>query len=134
MEASAESTLKSLEQAAAGLLFPSESDYPLTPFRYGGQGEPTAAGLLAAEGKPEETAVEEIPLEELFDGVTADIEGADEAEKAETERWRALVALLRADLGDLRVYRVGAIDIDVYVLGRHASGEWLGLKTKVIET
>jgi hypothetical protein len=41
---------------------------------------------------------------------------------------------LKAELTDLRVYRVGSTDIDVYILGKHPSGAWLGLKTKVVET
>ena len=31
-------------------------------------------------------------------------------------------------------FLVGEVDVDVYVLGRHASGEWLGLRTHAVET
>ena len=29
---------------------------------------------------------------------------------------------------------VGAVDLDVYLLGRYASGAWIGLHFKVVET
>jgi hypothetical protein len=128
--------LTALGEAASGLLFPSESDYPLTPYRWVGDGdtEPTPEALLQAEGRPADTHVETRTVEELFGPLIEAREGWNEEERAEAERYRAIVLLLEAGLRELRVLRVGKIDIDVYVLGQHASGEWLGYKTRVVET
>jgi len=128
--------LANLGAAAAGLLFPSESDYPLTPYRWVGTdgAEPSPAALIQAEGRKADTPVETLGPRELFEPLFALQADATDEEKAEVARYRALVDLLKGTLSALRVYRVGEVDIDVYVLGRHASGEWLGLKTRVVET
>lgn len=128
--------LSALGAAASGLLFPSESDYPLTPYRWVGVKDtgPSPEALLLSEGRPADTKVETRTVHEIFDPLLQAEEGSSEEDQAVAARYRALVQLLEHHLQHLRVYRVGKIDIDVYILGQHASGEWLGLKTRVIET
>jgi hypothetical protein len=128
--------LAALGAAASGLLFPSESDYPLTPYRWVGVKDtgPSPEALREAEGRPADTKVETRSLHELFDPLLQVEEGSSDEDQAVVARYRALVQLLEDNLKHLRAYRVGKIDIDVYILGQHASGEWLGLKTRVIET
>lgn len=128
--------LDTLGKATFGLLFPSESDAPLTPYRFpGGEGEePTAASLLEAEHLPSTTPVETITLDELFDPFVEADPSASAEDLAEADRYRDLVDLLSSELTDVRVYRVGETDIDVYVLGKDPCGDWVGLKTHVVET
>lgn len=143
--------LAKLEEAASGLLYPSETDAPLTPFRWTGEAvtgtgsaagdasakgaaggaEPSRDTILSSIGKDAATPVEAMSVEELFAPVTEEREGED---PSDARRFQALKELLSKELTDLRVLRVGSADIDVYVLGKHASGEWLGLKTRVVET
>jgi hypothetical protein len=125
---------RALARASSGLLFPSESDAPLTPYRWRGPGEPSPGALLAAEGFAPGTLVETVAVEDFFAGVTEAREGADAADRAEADRFRALVDLLARDLAGLRAYRVGVVDVDAFVLGRHPSGAWLGLRTHLVET
>jgi hypothetical protein len=131
-----------IEEAARGLLFPSETDAPLTPFRWTGEAvtgtgsaagvaEPSRDTILSSVGKDAATPVETMSVEDFFAPVTEEREGED---PSDAKRFQALKELLSKELTDLRVLRVGSVDIDVYVLGRHASGEWLGLKTRVVET
>ena len=128
--------LETLEKAASGLLFPSESDYPLTPYQLvGAEGaEPTPAALLKAEHLPSDTLVETITVADLFNPFAEAPDDASAEDRAEAERYRALVELLTRELTDLRVLRVGRVDIDVFILGKDSSGVWLGLKTHVVET
>lgn len=116
--------LRRLDAAASGLLVPSESDHPLTPFSWpAGDPTPDAVAAAVSPGAP----VEQIPPDALFSPLIAPGD-------AEAARFQTLLDLLRAHLDDLRVYRVGRVDIDCLVLGRHASGAWLGLRTRVVET
>lgn len=131
--ASPEELLASLEEAAQPLLFPSESDHPLQPFRWDGDA-PSPEALRAAQGAAAEAPVEVTTVGDFFAPVLEPAEEAGDAALADAGRFRRLVALLEDHLTDLRVYRVGSVDIDVYVLGRHPSGAWLGLRTKVVET
>jgi hypothetical protein len=128
--------LTALGAAAAGLLFPSESDYPLTPYRWVGaeDTEPSPEALIKAEGRPADTRVETRAVQDLFDPLIQEKDGWEGEERAAAVKYRALVSLLEEQLSHLSVYRVGKIDIDVYILGQHPSGDWLGLKTRVIET
>jgi len=127
---------ETLKRATSGLLFPSESDAELTPYHFPGPAgtEPTPEALLRLEHLPSDTPVETITVADLFDPFQHADEGASEQDRAEADRYRALVELLARELTSLRVYRVGKVDIDVYVLGQDASGAWLGLKTHVVET
>ncbi|WP_437736108.1 nuclease A inhibitor family protein [Sorangium sp. So ce1335] len=131
--ASSEELLAALQEAAQDLLFPSESDHPLQPARWGVDASSPAA-LLAAEGLAADTAVEVTTVDDFFAPVLEAPEEAGEAALAAAGRYQRLVDLLERHLTDLRVYRVGRVDIDVHVVGRHPSGAWLGLKTKVVET
>ena len=55
-------------------------------------------------------------------------------QKETAERFRQLLQVLSEELSDIAVYRIGAIEIDAYILGRLKDGSYGGLKTKVIET
>ena len=125
--------IQTIEDAARGLLFPSESDFPIEPFSYGDQ-EPTAATLLAQRGLAADTPVEQAGLGDFFAGLTDAPEDASDADKASAERFRALMNVLEKNVDDARMYRLGKVDIEVVVVGRHASGTWLGVRTNVVET
>lgn len=125
--------LQNIGEAAKDLLFPSESDFPIEAFDYG-EKEPTAEGLRERLGTDGNANVEDTTIPYLFEGLTTAPEEASDDEKASAARFAKLVEVIEGNLQDVRVYRVGKVDIDVVVLGRHESGSWLGVKTKVVET
>jgi len=55
-------------------------------------------------------------------------------EKEEVRKFRDLVQTLKKTLKDIKVFKVGKVEADVYIVGRTESGDWAGLKTKVVET
>lgn len=125
--------LHTIKDAAQGLLFPSESDFPIEPFFYGDQ-EPTPEGLRERQGLSADVHVEETTLASFFEGLTEVAEDASNEQRACADRFLALRKLLETSLEDVRVYRLGAVDIEVIVLGRDASGSWVGVRTNVVET
>ena len=129
-----EQLLEEIGRAGEGLLFMSEADYPFETVRLEGPGEVSPRRLRELAGAGEGAAVVTQGLDEFFRAATAEPDWKGERERAEARRYQALVRLLKENLGDLRVYRVGEINIPVYVLGRSASGNWLGLRTRVVET
>lgn len=50
------------------------------------------------------------------------------------QKFQTLVTKLKDNLTDIKVYRLGTIDIDVYIVGKTPSGDLAGIFTKVIET
>ena len=130
-----EEILSELARAADGLLFMSESDYPLEPFRLDAtRGEPDHARLRQLAGAAPDAPVEVTTPEKFFAVASGEQPWKGEAELSTARRFRRLLRVLEAELTDLRVYRVGEINIAVYVLGRSPSGSWLGLSTRVVET
>jgi hypothetical protein len=121
-------------EATDGLMMMSESDYPFVPFRWNTGTEITPESLRALAQESAASPVTEQNIDEFFRAVTSepDWKGADDLKLA--RRYQSLVRLLKENLAELKVYRVGAVNISVYIIGRSNNGTWLGLSTKVIET
>jgi nuclease A inhibitor-like protein len=126
--------LEELEQAIDGLLFMSEADYPFSTIRWKGNVEPTEAYLREQAGSGADAPVKSKSVDELFRVAVSEPAWKGEAELAVAKRYQSLVRWLKEHLSDLRVYRVGEITIQVYVLGRSPGGNWLGISTRVVET
>lgn len=138
-------TLGALRSVAEGLLFTSESDAPLEVFHWpggsAGEGDAAASGpMTAAAVRKRVKAAEDAPLTEsadvdaFFRPMTEEQDWHGPDEKETVARFRALVQALKDSLTDLRVFRVGEIDIDAYVVGRAKDGDYAGVKTHLVET
>lgn len=125
--------IEELKAATRGLVFMSESDYPFDVFNWADAG-PTRESLRGLAGADEATPVETRSAREFFRAAASEPDWKGEEELAVARRFRALLRLLEASLTDLKVYRVGEIDIAVYVVGRAPSGNYLGVSTRVVET
>jgi len=58
----------------------------------------------------------------------------DQDERETVQRFHNLVSVLKQNLSQLQVYRVGNIEIDVYIVGVTDGGGLAGLSTKLVET
>lgn len=123
-----------LREAAAGLLFMSETDDPLEVFVWEGGAAITHEFLRRAAGKGADAPVEEASAAEVFRAAASEPEWKGEAELGTARRFQSLLRLLTENLTGLTAYRVGAVDITIYVVGRSAEGNWLGLSTRAVET
>ncbi len=129
-------TLEKLMKAAEGLFFLSESDYPF---------ETVAFPVHKPEGSvvenlriylnlPETTPIEIQQLSYFFRNQTRDLPEFGEEEKVIAQRFRDLEILIKQEIPDAEVYRIGQRQIDAYLLGKLPDGTIGGLKTKQIET
>ena len=66
-----------------------------------------------------------MPVGQFF----AELEGTSQG-----ERYRQLRAVLCERLSPLEVFRVGAVKVDIYLVGRTGDGAWVGLHTTSVET
>jgi hypothetical protein len=116
--------MAALTEAVQGLTYPSESDAPFDVF--GGDRRPSreSAESVVAARHPDAPAAE-VSVDQFF----RELEGTEQA-----ERFAALRRVLEATLSDVRVMRVGAVKVDVYLVGRNAGGGWVGLHTTSVET
>jgi hypothetical protein len=125
-----------LEAATSGLLFPSESDEPLQVFVWRDTAPFSPQALLAHAGfdPKTRTPVQTSDLDRFFRPVTTPRAWYGEEERERMRRFQALHDLLKAELRDIKVYKIGTVAIDVYVVGRAADGTYCGFTTKVVET
>jgi hypothetical protein len=123
-----------LEQAVDSLLFPSEGDAPLHVFVWRESTPFSPEALLIHAGYDQTTPVRTSDLESFFRPVTTPRAWYGEEEQERLRRFSALLDLLNAELSDVKVYKVGTVAIDVYVVGRDAQGNYLGVTTNVVET
>lgn len=127
-------TLGHLVAAAEGLLVASESDEPFAPFVWPGPGPLTPEALVAYLGLPPDTPVETGDLDRFFHSRARERDWMSEQERVDAARFAALRERFIALLASPTVYRVGTVEIRVFIVGLSADNSIVGLQTTVVET
>lgn len=124
-----------LTKASDGLLMPSESDAPFTPFHWTGAATRrlTIPRMLRLTGHAPDTPVEVVDLDWFFRNVAQHQPWHDPQQAADVRRFQRLERVLEQRLADVRVYRIGTIRIDAYIVGR-CGDDLAGASTVLIET
>ncbi len=122
-----------LAKACEGLIYISETDSPVTVYRGPKLPEisaPTISSYIAKGG----LSIEKVSIERFFSRLTAekDWHGARERERA--KKFLDLQKLIEEYLDDVTVFRVGRINIRIYVIGLDDKGRVLGVTMDAIET
>ena len=125
-----------LYQFSQNLLWMSESDYPFVVFFWELEEEiqldiPT---ILELTQHPPDIAVKALEFERFFSKAVTPKDWHGEEEEEEVKRYQNLVATLQECLRDLKVYKVGEVTVDVYIVGTTPAGDLAGLSTVAIET
>jgi hypothetical protein len=120
------------ERLAEGLLFMSETDAPLTYFELdperSHQWPPSTAGqFLQLIGEDPAVPVENIAPEKFF----RDLRPGNEDHENQVA---ALRRAMTEELKNLCGFRVGKIQIKIFVLGKDDSGKVVGVQTLSVET
>ena len=123
-----------IKTAAGGLWYISETDAEIIPFTGSKADAVTRENLLSQLGKPPDTPVEERGFEEMFARFVKVEDWFGEEEKATAEKFAALKSLLEKNLTDLKVFKVGRIELAVYFIGLDREGNLTGFQTKAVET
>ena len=110
--------LSDLRNASAGLLVMSESDYPFELIEWG-ETAITPKYLCSVSERPEGTSIEETDIRTFL---------------GENEQFHKLQEVIETNLVHVKVYKVGTINIPVYIVGRSPEGNWLGVSTRLIQT
>jgi DNA uptake protein ComE-like DNA-binding protein len=142
-----------LTAAADGLLFTSESDYPLEVFTVAGAPAITTANaktVLASVyvARADEIGLAARPMEQVtiaqtLDRYTVPEDWWEDNNRDDAPRWQALRAIFDDDLEGATVFRFGehvssygviSGAIDVFIVGYTADGDLVGVRTISIET
>jgi Nuclease A inhibitor-like protein len=125
-----------LKQASDDLLMMSESDYPFEFFLWSGQGDESLTNqkLLQLTSHSQDTPIETVDLDYLFQNCAEEKDWHDETQKQNVHKFQSLIQTLKDNLINIKVYRLGTVSIDVYIVGKTISGDLAGISTKVVET
>lgn len=125
-----------LKQASNGLLFISESDYPFETFLWKTEKQEKITPELIIQKAQHslDTLVEFQDIDSLFEVATTEQSWHSPEEKETVKRYQNLSKVLKNNLTDIKVARLGRIKIDVYIFGKTVSGDLAGLATKIVET
>ena len=120
------------DQLAEGLLFMSETDAPLTyhilsPEKSQEWPPSTGGQFLQLVGEAPATPVEKLAPEKFF----RDLRPGNEDHE---DQMAALRRAMTEELKNLEGFRVGEIQIKIFVLGKDDSGNVCGLQTLSVET
>ncbi|BAY37943.1 sugar-non-specific nuclease inhibitor NuiA homolog [Nostoc sp. NIES-2111] len=125
-----------LKQAADNLLMVSESEYPFEVFYWTSESQEnlTNQKLLQLTGHPPDTSIETVKLDYFFRNCAQEKEWHDEIQKENVSKFQLLIKTLKENLTNIQVYRLGTINIDVYIVGATSTGDLAGISTKLVET
>ena len=127
-----QSITEELANLTQDLLWMSEADYPWEVVSYDCSNI-TPEQLLEQSNLPSDTPVETVTIERFFAPALREQSWHNEEERETRNRFQQLFNFLNEQLNDLIVYRLGEVEIDVYVLGT-VDDKTVGLKTTLVET
>jgi hypothetical protein len=123
-----------LKATSEGLLMMSESEYPFEVFLWEGAARLTHEEVIQKTGHSSDTPIQTISVDNFFSAATTSYDWHGDEEKEMVAKFKVLVQTIKLNLANPIVYRLGEIEIDVYIIGEISSGALAGLSTKVVET
>jgi Nuclease A inhibitor-like protein len=122
-----------LTKATADLLWSSESDYPFEIVTWPQDTEIAPTALFSNLPDPN-SPIETMSVTDLFEPVLTIEDWYEDAELAQVNRYTDLLHAIESHLVDPQVFRVGEVEIAIYIVGKTPDGDVVGLKTYVVET
>ena len=110
------------ESDAAWKIYPLAADTPVLP------------QLFAITAQAADTAVEVRAWQPFLQHATTLQDWMSDDEKQTVARYQALKTYIDATLTKVEVYRLGEIEIHVFVVGNTENGDTLALATQAVET
>ena len=119
--------LKLLQDAIAGLTYPSDSDEPWEAFAWPATPANHSVRESLQSRVDKSRAIVDVPIEQFFEPLN---------ESDDAPRYAQLRRVLQNNLNDLHAFRVGdgEVRVDVYLLGVAAGGAMGGIQTISVET
>jgi len=125
---------KQVKKIAEGLYYISETDAEIFPF-IGNKAEAVTVEEVSKQTESAaDASVEERDFNEFFVRLTEIQEWFGDEETATANKFAELKKLLEDNLRDVQVFKVGKIELDIYVVGLDSESNLMGIKTKAVET
>jgi Nuclease A inhibitor-like protein len=123
-----------LERSVRDLWYISETDSEVKVF-IGKRADSVTKEILAIQTNVSvETNIEKRDFADFFENLTAIQDWYGDEEKKSAEKFSTVKKLLEENLKDLQVFKVGQIELDIYVVGLDSQSTLTGITTKAVET
>lgn len=123
-----------IKKIVNGLFYTSETDAQILLFAGKKAESVTSEEILCQTGNKTDSSIEEKEFTEFFARLTEIQDWFGDEEKATAQKFADLKDLLQNNLKDLKVFKIGKIQIDVYAVGLDVKGILTGIKTQAVET
>jgi hypothetical protein len=123
-----------LEEGISGLLYVSETDSSFSFCDFEGIKILDKTSIRELLKLDKNTFIEEREFEAFFDHLTNIKDWYGERERKIVERFSNLKILMEKNLTNIKVFRIGKIRIDIYIIGFDSENRIVGIKTKSVET
>jgi len=133
MEKNIEKFLSALSEAAQPLVYRSETDAPVTVFTVDSTSDEETTdtiGTLAGGAVP----LSSQDAAQLIERLTSKMDYFVERQIKMAEQYAKLFDLLRTNLSDLKLYRAGSVNVQIFVVGRFDERTVAGIRTNAVET
>jgi hypothetical protein len=112
-----------------GLTYISETDADIKPVD---AGRADAVDVSPFVGRTE--TFEKLSSKDFFQRLTSERDWFGLKEKQKARRFAELEKLLEQNLDDLTVFKIGRVQIEIYVVGLDTDGNLIGIKMNAVET
>ncbi len=133
MEKKSESIVEKLANASSDLIYMSETDAKFEAFNWG-KVKIVSAEIISEKTNSGSAAIEEQSFDDFFLRLTTIKDWFGAKEKKDAQRFSDLKSILQTNLRNPKVFRIGHIQIAIYIVGLDADSNLLGLKTNAVET
>ncbi len=125
--------IQKIKDAAEGLLYRSESDYPFELVQLNTSSS-LEQNLIQLSTNIKNAKVEKVTLEHFFRNMIKVYPDDVAEQEMMALKYKNLQDVLQHELQDVTVYRVGEVLVDAFIIGKLPDGTYAGLRTKMVET
>jgi hypothetical protein len=126
--------INAIAQVSNGLVYISETDAEVVPFVDGEADAVTKEAVLKAAGLPDDMRVEEVDFDQFFTRLSAVKDWYGDEEKKRAGQYARLSEVLQGYLRELKVFRLGRVQIEIYIAGLDETNHLAGIRTRAVET
>lgn len=123
-----------IEMLCRGLVYVSETDAPITYFSVPEASEASSKIILQQAAKRKNKQIEEVQFDDFFDRLISFKDWFGDREKVRAKKFLKLKQLLEENLTGIKVFRIGEIQVEIFVAGIDKEGRLAGVKTEAVET
>lgn len=126
--------VEQIKKLCENLIYISETDADISPFAGGVASAVTKEEILRQTKAAPDAPVEERDFDEIFGRLTEIQDWFGDEEKQTVQKFSDLRDFMKKNLRDLKVFKIGQIQLDVYAVGLDARNNLVGIKTRAVET